>query len=193
MNPQHAAESSDWTVTAISGFSLAHFLVSALMMIHDSELTASAILRSVSDVTANGALTEFWAFQQLAQITSFRDSTHPTPITYVSGVGERMARSASLLFPLAYFWMGAYYAASNRISIQIRQGIQEAPVFVFNLPLLRLMASLTCSLVLHCTNCSFGVSILGVVGGDTMLFIPTALFRSALPLRQYGQDQHRGK
>jgi O-antigen/teichoic acid export membrane protein len=196
-----------WTITAISGIALAVLSIFtarpiAVLVMHAPELTTSIRLASaivfLNAMLAyqNGALSGFEAFRGLASINLI-SGIASLPIVLVAvwrwGLNGAVIGLAVSLF--INWWLNERLLRKEcrraGIPIRIRDGLQEATVFwTFSLP--ALIGSLSIAPVLwFCSilivRSPHGFEQMAFYSGAdrwrlSILFIPTALFRSALPM-----------
>ncbi len=197
-----------WTITAFSGLVLT--LVSvvtearqmAVVMIHAPELTdsiriASAIVfLNAMLAYQNGALCGFEAFRGLARINLVSGVLSlPIVLLGVWRWGLNGAVSGTVVSLVITWWFNERLLRREcrlaGIPIQIRQGFQEVAVFwQFSLP--ALLGSLSIAPVLwFCSilvvRAPHGFEQMALYSGAdrwhlAILFLPTALFRSVLPM-----------
>lgn len=204
-----------WTITAISGIFLTLVCIvtakeMAVMMLHAPELAGA--IRIASGIVflnamlayQNGALAGFEAFKGLAKI-NFVSGLFSLPIVLVAvwkwGLDGAVAGT---VLSLAVNWylnerLLRSECRSADVPIRIRQGFQEGKVFwTFSLPALIGSLSIApvlwfCSVLIVRSPNGFGQMAL-YSGADrwrlAVLFIPTALFRSALPMLSNMHEQN---
>lgn len=205
-----------WTITAISGvlLTLLSFISArsiAVSMMHAPELAnsiriASAIVfLNAMLAYQNGVLFGFEAFQELASINLISGILSlPIVLAGAWRWGLNGAVAALALSLLVNWWLNERLLASvcrrANIPIRIRDGLREMRVFwSFSLPALIGSISIApvlwfCSLLIVRSPHGFEQMAL-YSGADrwrlAILFLPTALFRSALPMLSNLHEQNR--
>jgi O-antigen/teichoic acid export membrane protein len=196
-----------WTVTAISGFVLtvvsilsARFM--AVTVLHAPELTGSVRIASaivlVNAMLAyqNGALSGFEAFRGLARINLISGvASLPIVLVGVWRFGLNGAVAGTAISLAINWWLNERLLRDQcrlaGIPIRVRQGFQEMAVFwAFGLP--ALLGTFSAAPVLwYCSvlivHSPHGFEQMALYSGAdrwhlAILFIPTALFRSVLPM-----------
>jgi O-antigen/teichoic acid export membrane protein len=196
-----------WTITAVSGATLAVLSIFtarpiAVLMMHAPELAVPIRIASVivflNAMLAyqNGALSGFEAFRPLASINLISGILSlPIVLAGVWRWGLNGAVAGIAVSLVINWWLNERLLRKEcklaNIPIRIREGFQEATVFwTFSLP--ALVGSLSIAPVLWFCSTLIVRSPRGFeqmalyAGADrwrlAILFIPTALFRTALPM-----------
>jgi O-antigen/teichoic acid export membrane protein len=196
-----------WTITAISGTLMAVLSIFtarpiAVLMMHAPELTVSIRIASalvfLNAMLAyqNGVLSGFEAFQGLASINLISGILSLPIVLFGVWQWGLNGAVAGIAVSLIVNWslnerLLRKECRLARIPIRIREGFQETAVFwTFSLPALISLFTIApvlwfCNILIVRSPHGFEQMAL-YVGADrwrlAILFIPTALFRSALPM-----------